>query len=451
MFSHYLSVALRQMRNAPFAASVSVITLAVGLVCFVAAYAIVAFWDRADSFFANAERTYVLTQGGLPMPRNPHAAQYVETDFPELETVARAMVLSDEYPVAAGDRALRLAVVSVDPGFLDIFDLPFIAGDPASALQATSGVVVTRDAALRLFGSIDVLDRPLLLDASRDLVVTGVVDAIPEPSHMGRSQTAPLPFDLLVSWRLIEDRDDSSSALPENWVSGTPVITYLLLPEDGSLSKERLVDGLRGFAERHAPPNIASDVDLSFGVLPVTELLGIVSTQQRLILLILGGLILAVGCVNFANLGASRAAFRAQDAESRRGKGLSNHYAAPVRSWCCGDVGALRCARVPRDGGSGHRLGDRDRHLRRPSRRYGRLGVSRRPAASGDRGRQRLPRVPPLACEARLYPPSQQPAVRSAAHAAVSRRRAICGHQWVPDRGYRDLSAEQRNRTFLRV
>ena len=60
MLVHYVAVALRNIRSAPFASGVNLLTLAVGLVCFVTAYAFVAFWDAAEQHFTKAKDIYVL-------------------------------------------------------------------------------------------------------------------------------------------------------------------------------------------------------------------------------------------------------------------------------------------------------------------------------------------------------------------------------------------------------
>src|SRR5262245_66431715 len=101
MLSQYLTLALRSARRAPLAAALNVLTLAIGLACFLTAYALVAFWDRAEHAFPNGARTYVLTMSfaltdGSFARSNltgaPHlAAEFLRADFPALERVARAI------------------------------------------------------------------------------------------------------------------------------------------------------------------------------------------------------------------------------------------------------------------------------------------------------------------------------------------------------------------------
>ena len=161
MLNHYFSLAVRNLRRAPIAAATNILTLALGLVCFVTAYAFAAFWGRAEQQFANADRIAVLTTNleipGLVTLRDeldtPEiAAAYLKTDFPALELVARAVQIDEHATLASGDRAVRSSVVAVDPEFLEMFDLPFTAGDPRAALIAPGGAVITQHQAAALFG-----------------------------------------------------------------------------------------------------------------------------------------------------------------------------------------------------------------------------------------------------------------------------------------------------------
>ena len=63
-------------------------------------------------------------------------AEYLRADFPEFEAVARAQVMNEEGGVTAGDVSTRMFIVGVESEFLEIFDLPFVAGDPQQAFDS---------------------------------------------------------------------------------------------------------------------------------------------------------------------------------------------------------------------------------------------------------------------------------------------------------------------------
>lgn len=227
MLIHYLTLAIRNARRAPVAFAINVFTLAVGLVCFITAYAFAAFWGNAERHFANADRIHVLTMSYTFLDRDVqgivsaplHAAETLLAHFPSLEKVIRviriaALTDDDNVVVSSGDHAVRLAAWAADPELFEIFELPFVVGD-AAALDLPRSVALTQHAAVQLFGtSEDAIGKPLRIANTVDATVTAVIGPIPEPSHFGRSISARVRFDLLASVDVYEAITDARFAAP---------------------------------------------------------------------------------------------------------------------------------------------------------------------------------------------------------------------------------------------
>ena len=356
MLKHYLTIALRSFRRNPFTASVNTFALALGLTAFVMTYAVVNYWDRGERHFANADRTYVVTaalearDGSVRTGRQPTTnrlyADYLRAEFAEIETVARVQIINAEAGVGTNEKFIRMFVAAADPEFLDIFDLPFIEGD-GNALRQPVSVVLTRDAATRLFGSTDVLGRTIVIGSVLDVTVTGVIDPIREPSHMGRSASASLRFDVLLSWdtqdalaAAVRARDaarnpqaaQQSEPPPpqtENWLGNYCCTTYAMLRQGSPVTSEDLNEQLRAFGERHLPVAQSEIASLTVGAVPVTGLMVSQLNGQLFggnfsittLLLAFGGLVLIVACVNYANLATAQAARRAREVGLRKALG----------------------------------------------------------------------------------------------------------------------------------
>jgi putative ABC transport system permease protein len=334
---------LRNARRTPLAAAVNVLTLAIGHACFLTPYSFVAFLDRAEQSFPSAGRTYVLTEsfallnGSFArsgLTRTPEAAaEALEAHFPGVNAT-RAILLDGSTSVAAGANAARLTAVAVDPDFLDVFPLRFAAGDASTALRAPRSAVLTREGAARLFSAGEALGQTLTIANGVDATVVGVIDAVPEPSHMGRSAAAPLRFDVLLS---VDVRDAIRAALEDprflqiqsaSW-SGGGAVTYLVLPENlGASEVER---GFPEFVAQRVPESERTTTELSFGLLPVRDFLrasiddelfsGDFGVSASGVLLALGALVLAIACVNYANLATARAARRVREVGVRKAIG----------------------------------------------------------------------------------------------------------------------------------
>jgi putative ABC transport system permease protein len=346
MLAHYLAVALAKFVKAPFTTAANVLTLALGLACFIAAYGIATYWRSGDAYHANAERTFIVGQNitspgqeptsGLNTFSTASLAQYLVEDFPELEQVARARPTRD-LAVAVDERNATLQAGFVDPEFLRMFDLDFVTGDSRHALDEPGSIVLTQDAAARLFGEVPAMGRSVLVNGSWTAEVTGVIAPVRQPSFMGDDRGALLQFDMLG-----------------NWLTG---------PEGAQYDSFELWGALSGFTFFTLPPGVAADainarfpdfldarvpaeqqnVDIELRAFPVTDIAvqemdntllarSGMNVSAVTVLLGLGALTLVVACVNYANLAAAQANTRAGEIGMRKVLGAGRAQVM-VQSW----------------------------------------------------------------------------------------------------------------------
>jgi putative ABC transport system permease protein len=348
MFEHYIIHTLRNFWRFKVTALVNLIGLALGLVCFIVTYLFLDSLLRSgDLQFKNATRTYALTQELWTTPTNrmipafaevaPGTAQFLRTDLPGLEAVARALSLG---PLAASseNRSGYLNAAAVDPDFLKIFDLKPIEGDLRDALASTQGAILTENAALRLFGTKKAVGRPLLLQNRSQVTISAVIGALPPGSHIGDGPAAMLRFDLLLPMKILRSfHSQGGIGVPADpdryeWQWGNDSYwTYVLLPADGSVTFEQLVEDLRAFPGRHIPKGNILSV---FGAVPLSHIklamleafagnrsVGLVTSA-----FLLDALILVIACLNYANLTVAIATTRAREIGMRKVLGASQPH-----------------------------------------------------------------------------------------------------------------------------
>jgi putative ABC transport system permease protein len=166
MFHHYLNASVRHFRRHKLTTAINIASLALGLICFIMAYALTQYLRESDRHHRNADRLYAITERlyvpgtEVSYPTVAFAtwplADYLKTEFPQLEAVVRAS-RSAEVPVASGARKAFMQVTYADPGFFDIFDFTFLKGSAANALTERRSAVVSEAFAIRMFGTSDVI------------------------------------------------------------------------------------------------------------------------------------------------------------------------------------------------------------------------------------------------------------------------------------------------------
>jgi putative ABC transport system permease protein len=339
MLKHYLVQALRSFWRFRITAGVNLLGLVLAIVCFVASYLYIDSLVRSDMYFPKAARTYIITQeiwksgSGKLIPAfpsaGPPAAAYLRVDFPGLEAVARAIPLGRQN-AAAEDRKADVKTVAVDPQFLEIFDFDFKAGEPAAALASARSAIVTERTAQRLFGTPQALGRRILLQNNVEVTVSGIVGAVPSPSHMAEGEGNGLAFDILVPMQLVKQMNTLAGiGVPidpdsKDWGLST-FRTYVLFPEDGAITPNELLEQLPAFADRRANPSGSPLVSV-LGAVPVSHMAlsfyealhGSAAISVTAMIFLLDALILAIACINYANLAVAIATTRAKELGVRK-------------------------------------------------------------------------------------------------------------------------------------
>ncbi|WP_049974532.1 ABC transporter permease [Azospirillum sp. B4] len=332
MLGNFLKVAVRVLVRQRLYTILNISGLALGIAT--AAMIGLFVWHEMhyDGFFTHADRIYRVvrtyqTPSGAPMtvaaeakPLGPALAR----DFPEMEVVVRAA--GHGVAVRRDGAVFEARVTVADPDYFRLFDWPFLAGDPATAIRGSGTVVLTETAARKYFGTTDTLGRVLTLTSGATLTVTGIVRDLPS------NTVFHLEMLTNIATRFNDGWDPMFAAADGQW-DHSFLRTYVLLKPgtDPAVLTARLPDFLLArmkdyLSETTGKPNIR----LALQPLTRIHVEGISDDGVPLSLLLtfvgIAFLVLGIAMVNFINLSTARSSLRAREVAIRKtmggGRGL---------------------------------------------------------------------------------------------------------------------------------
>lgn len=340
MIKNYLTIAWRNLLRHKAFSIINILGLAIGMAACFLVMQYVRFELSYDRFHENNQRIYrVLIDYDLPSEsvltaaNHPGTGPAMKSDFPEVEDYARIVHQSVflgkratlSYVDSLGDEKTfnEEDVYSADPQFMQMFSFPFIYGDPQTALDEASAVVISESVSQKTFGSENPLGKTLVLDGHRNLKVTGVFKDVPENSH--------IKFDILVSYFLSQGWEGQWN---HNWDWTWPEFyTYVRLAPQTNVTNFEAK--LQGFVTRYLGDIMARQNNRQAFVLqPLTDihLKSPKMTKEREVhgnertvyfLTIIAVLILIIAWINYINLSTAKSIERAQEVGLRKVSGAS--------------------------------------------------------------------------------------------------------------------------------
>jgi len=335
---NYLKVTLRNIRKNTTYSVINIVGLACGLAACLLIVIFVVDELSYDRYHEKSDRIYRISSRGMignheldqAVVATPLAATVREI-FPEVENSTRisnwftregVTVRPENSNVDFREDRFHYA----DANVFEIFDIPLIKGDAATALVQPNTVVITEDTATKYFGDEDPIGQVLVLEDGKTFNVTGIAENIPSNSHWH--------FDFLASFVT-----DPVSQSP-GWLTNV-VYTYVLLKEGASVEgfeekvlqlAKRYVDPLwqqfvnfdnfsqqGSYYEFYAQPltdiHLRSDIDSE--IEPNSNIIYVY------IFSVMAVLILLIACINFVSLATARSATRAREVGMRKVMGAS--------------------------------------------------------------------------------------------------------------------------------
>lgn len=314
MIGYYFKLATKTLRKYQFHSAVSLISLATGFLCFIAANVVAAYLTSWDRHFPESERIFTVNSShpnprpdGLPfVPR--HLASYLENELAEIELTATERP-GREYDVSIDGASERMRVTFVEGDYLRIFPLPLVSSDrPLAELSPGSALIMER-AALARFGTTDVVGRQIVIAQRHELSIVGVVSTMDRPSHLQSNMPGADDADLVAPMRVSDALSGVDASPGENW-HDTSHRTYVKLAAGVSLDPRDYAQRLAELSERHVPIKYYTTGPhrTVFSLHPLTETgtsylrFVFADIGVTALLTFAGFLVLLVACLNYSNL-----------------------------------------------------------------------------------------------------------------------------------------------------
>ena len=327
MFWNNVKIALRNLRKNKLFAVINIAGLALGMTIYVLAGLIAKYESTHDVFFANSDRIYTLGMNAAPGLNvgidklnivNSAVGPIVEAELSDIDAVART--LRWEYLVSRGDNGFYETINFADPAFLEIFDFEYLAGSD-DALDNPSSIIMTRAAAIKFFGSTDVIGDVVSFDNEFDFYVAAVIEDLPQNTHFKSSIILEGGYSIIAPIKaLVSLRDFDEAGGWRNLSTGN--MTYVMLPE--SLDAAWLQAQLDSIYERLVPEE-QYEIIASFYVDPLRHanlaIWDAIGMPIITIIQLLGFLVLIIACVNYTNLATAQSLGRSREVGMRKTMG----------------------------------------------------------------------------------------------------------------------------------
>jgi len=327
MLQTYFKIALRSLLKNRLFSGLNVFGLALGLM--VAILLLLYVFDELsfDKYHSKADRIYRVGMTASFDGKSEKWANVpniigpvMKTEIPEVKQQVRLLWnnFGQTAFVNAGEKKFaEKHLYWADSTLFEIFDIPLVAGNSATALQKPNTAVVSQSTAKRYFGNENALGKVLKIDNNYTLEITGVYQDLPA--------NFTLDADLIGSFSSVK------WAYGNLYWSNASYETYVLARADAN--KAKMEQKMAALVEKNVKKEnrwfsiwLQPLVDIHLGSADISNAstTRIGDAKQVKILLILALVVLIIACINYMNLATARSQHRFREVGINKIMGATN-------------------------------------------------------------------------------------------------------------------------------
>ena len=322
MLRNLIKASIRSIMQYKGYSSLNILGLTLGITCTLLISMYIFDELSYDKFHTNRERIYRVISTFVESGKETNysttqipLAEELESKYSEIAYSVRLLKSDRELftnPVTE-QRYYEEGFYYADPTLFKVFDFPLLHGDPNTALNESNTIILTKSAAIKYFGSEDIIGRQL--ENKGNLYnVTGVMEDLPSNSH--------ITFDALISFSSFP-REFSSW---DSWFTST----YVLVKEGTTINNiERSLEQIR---VEHVEPKFSKfNLEVKYWAQPLSSIYletdfgdqaGESGDMSYIYIFIAIALfILTIAIINYINLATAQASRRAKEIGVRKTMG----------------------------------------------------------------------------------------------------------------------------------
>ncbi len=319
MLKNYLITAWRNLLRYKAFSIINILGLSIGIACCILVGLFTLDELSYDEQNKDADRIYRIVKdfvndNGSKTPdatSPPALATAIKNNIPEAEYVTRLFPRGwgNNFYVRHGEKKfIEENLCHADSSIFDVFTIPFVKGNPKTALNDPNAIVLTESTAKKYFGSENPIGKTLDVDNWPVKVVTGVIKDIPDNAHF--------KIDILASLKSL----DQGKRLSQTW-GWYSFYTYVKLKPGADIT---LFDKkVRTLVKKYQPQDKNFFYSQSLSSIHLNSNLQseLRPNSNKSYLYIFGTIalfILLIACINYINLTTARSSLRAKEIGVRK-------------------------------------------------------------------------------------------------------------------------------------
>ncbi len=330
MFKNYFKTSVRSLARNKLFSAINILGLSISMSVCLLMISFITELNTYDAFHKNGDKIHrVITKNLTTQHSRPPfastsglAGKRISSEIPGIEAT---VMLNKRFGGDAqmGDKTIHLGGFWASKDFFKVFpSFELLQGNPQMALADPYSIVLTEEAALKMFGTTASMGKSIPLTPTENYKVTGIVKKPPHNSHF--------TFESLGSMITHENKTKLNAGTSySSWRNFTSHYVYVLLEEKAStgLVSQELNRISEEENSKFENASINLELQAMLDITPGPELVNnIGKTMNADRLWMLGGLTLIVmlsAGFNYTNLSIARSLRRAKEVGARKVVGAS--------------------------------------------------------------------------------------------------------------------------------